>query len=79
MSQILQAPFHRLRTRRGANKAIIALAASMLTAARHMLRSGTEWRELGAAHFDRADAHKTAVRLVRRLQQIGYAVQLTPV
>jgi transposase len=74
----LQAQFHRLRARRGAKKAIIAVAASMLTAAWHMLRNGTEWRELGAAHFDRADAHKTAVRLVRRLQQIGYAVQLTP-
>ena len=74
----LQAQFHRLRARRGAKKAIIAVAASMLTAAWHMLRDGTEWHDLGAAHFDRADAHKTAIRLIRRLQQIGYAVQLTP-
>jgi len=74
----LQAQFHRLRARRGAKKAIIAVAASMLTAAWHMLRNGTEWRDLGAAHFDRADAHKTAARLIRRLQQIGYAVQATP-
>jgi transposase len=75
----LQAQFHRLRARRGAKKAIIAVAASMLTAAWHMLRDGTEYRDLGAAHFDRADAHKTATRLIRRLQQIGYAVQVTPV
>lgn len=75
----LQAQFHRLRARRGAKKAIIGVAASMLTAAWHMLRNGTEWHELGAAHFDRADAQKTANRLIRRLQQIGYAVQLTPV
>ena len=75
----LQAQFHRLRARRGAKKAIIGVAASMLTAAWHMLRDGTEWHDLGAAHFDRADAHKTANRLIRRLQQIGYAVQLTPV
>jgi len=74
----LQAQFHRLRARRGAKKAIIGVAASMLTAAWHMLRNGTEWHDLGAAHFDRTDAHKTATRLVRRLQQIGYAVQLTP-
>lgn len=74
----LQAQFHRLRARRGAKKAIIGVAASMLTAAWHMLRNGTEWHDLGAAHFDRADAHKTAHRLIRRLQQIGYAVQLTP-
>ena len=75
----LQAQFHRLRARRGAKKAIIAVAASMLTAIWHMLRNGTEWRELGAAYFDRADAKKTATRLIRRLQQIGYAVQITSV
>jgi len=74
----LQAQFHRIRARRGAKKAIIAVAASMLTAIWHMLRNGTEWRELGAAYFDRADAKKTATRLIRRLQQIGYTVQATP-
>jgi transposase len=74
----LQAQFHRLRARRGAKKAIIGVAASMLTAAWHMLRDGTEWHDLGAAHFDRADAQKTANRLIRRLQQIGYNVQAVP-
>lgn len=74
----LQAQFHRIRARRGARKAIIAVAASMLTAAWHMLRDGTEWHDLGAAHFDRADATKTANRLIRRLQQIGYTVQASP-
>jgi transposase len=75
----LQAQFHRLRARRGAKKAIIAVAASMLTAAWHMLRNGTPWHDLGAAHFDRADATKTANRLIRRLQQIGYQVTAVPV
>ncbi len=74
----LQAQFHRLRARRGAKKAIIGVAASMLTAVGHMLRNGTEWHDLGAAHFDRSDAAKTAARLIRRLQQIGYTVQATP-
>jgi transposase len=74
----LQAQFHRLRARRGAKKAIIAVAASMLTAAWHMLRDGTEWHDLGAAHFDRADTQKTANRLIRRLQQIGYQVTAVP-
>lgn len=77
-SSYLQALFHRLRARRGTKKAIVAVAASMLTAAWHMLRDGTEWHDLGAAHFDRADATKTANRLIRRLQQIGYKVDATP-
>lgn len=74
----LQAQFQRLRARRGTKKAIVAVAASMLTAAWHMLRDGTEWQDLGAAHFDRADMTKTANRLIRRLQQIGYKVEAIP-
>lgn len=70
----LQAQFQRIRARRGAKKAIVAVAASMLTAAWHMLRDGTEWQDLGAAHFDRANATKTANRLIQRLQQLGYQV-----
>lgn len=73
-----QGQFHRIRARRVAKKAIIAVAASMLTAAWHMLRDGTEWHDLGAAYFDRADAAKTAHRLIRRLQQIGYTVHAVP-
>lgn len=74
----LQAQFLRLRPRRGTKKAIVAVAASMLTAAWHRLRDGTEWQDLGAAHFDRADLTKTANRLIRRLQQIGYKVEAIP-
>jgi transposase len=43
----LQAQFHRLRSRRGAKKAILAVAASMLTAAYHMLKNGMPYRDLG--------------------------------
>lgn len=66
------------RWRRGAKKAIVAVVASMPTAARHLLRDGTAWRNLGAAHFDRSDATQTANRLIRRLQQIGCIVDAEP-
>jgi hypothetical protein len=57
----------------------MAVAASMLTAIWYILRNGTEWRELGGWYFERADAKKSATRLIRRLQQIGYVVHATPV
>ncbi len=41
-----QAQFHRLRARRGAKKAVCAVAASILTAAYHMLKDGTRYRDL---------------------------------
>jgi transposase len=73
-----RAQFQRLKARRGPKKAIIAVAASMLTAAYHMLRDGTAFEDLGADHFDREDRTKTAQRLTRRLEQLGYAVDLRP-
>ena len=74
----LQAQFHRLRARRGAKKALGALAASILTSVYHMLISGELYRDLGPHHFDhRAKAVNTR-RLVMRLQNLGYAVQITP-
>ncbi len=74
----LQAQFHRLRSRRGAKKAILAVAASMLTAAYHMLKNGLEYRDLGADHFTRRDRSKAIQRLVRRLNDLGCNVQLIP-
>ena len=53
-----QAQFLRLKTRRGPKKAILAVAASMLTATYHMLQRGVPYRELGATHFDRRDQAK---------------------
>jgi transposase len=75
----LQAQFHRLRARRGAKKAIGAVAASMLTAAYHMLKNGTLYQDLGANHFDHRAKAKQVLKLVSRLQNLGFAVQVTPV
>jgi transposase len=73
----LQAQFLRLKARRGAKKAILAVAASMLTAAYHMLKNGLEYHDLGADHFSRRDRSKAIQRLVRRLNDLGCDVQLT--
>jgi transposase len=52
------AQFHRIMARRGAKKAIGAVAASLLRTIYHMLKDGTLYQDLGADHFDRR--HKTA-------------------
>lgn len=75
----LHTQFLRLKARRGAKKAIIAVAASMLTAAYYMLRDGVEYRDLGAGHFDRRDRAKVISRLVRRLTDLGCEVELKQV
>ena len=67
----LRAQFLRIKARRGAKKAILAVAASMLTAAYFMLRDGVEYLDLGADHFDRHDRTKTIRRLLKRLADLG--------
>lgn len=74
----LHAQFHRLRARRGAKKAIGAVAASILTAAYHMLKNGVLYQDLGPNHFDIRAKSKQTARLVARLQALGFAVQITP-
>jgi transposase len=74
----LQAQFHRLRSRRGAKKAIGAVAASILTAAYHTLKDGTLYHDLGPDHLDRRGKTVQTRRLLTRLQKLGYAVQITP-
>jgi transposase len=74
----LQAQYLRLRSRRGAKKAICAVAASILTAAYHMLKNGTLYQDLGANHFDNRAKGKQVLRLVNRLQNLGFAVQISP-
>ena len=74
----LQAQFHRLRARRGAKKAIGAVAASILTAAYHMIATGTLYQDLGADHFERRTKPTQIKRLLAKLQSLGYDVQIKP-
>ena len=74
----LQAQFHRLRARRGAKKALVAVAASILTAIYHMLRNGTYDQDLGPEHFHRTSPERLTRQLVRRLTNLGYHVELKP-
>jgi len=72
----LRAQFLRIKSRRGPKKAILAVAASMLTAAYYMLRDDVEYRDLGPSHFDRYDRNKSISRLVRRLKDLGCRVEI---
>jgi transposase len=72
------AQFHRIKARRGPKKAILAVAASMLTVAYHMLKTGKEYQELGADHFTGRDREKLAKRHIRRLNDLGYKVEVLP-
>ncbi len=72
----LRAQFLRLRARRGPKKAILAVAASLLSAAYVLLRHQVPYRDLGALYFARLDQDRTAQRLARRIRELGYEVEI---
>jgi transposase len=73
-----RAQFFRIQSKRGPQKAICAVAASLLTAIYHMLKYGIPHHDLGADHFDRRPPELKAKRLVAQLAKLGFAVQLQP-
>jgi transposase len=72
------AQFLRLRGRRGPKKAACAVAASLLTTIYHMLKDGTQFKDLGADHFDRRSKEVRAKRLVAQLANLGFEAKLAP-
>lgn len=68
--------FHRLKARRGYKRALMAIAHKILVAIYHMLRTATPFRELGPTYLDTADPRRTARALVKRLETLGFDVQI---
>ena len=74
----LAAQYHRLAARRGKQRAIVAVAHSLLVMVYHMLSRQEPYRELGADYFDRSRPESTVKRLTGRLQKLGFQVILQP-
>jgi transposase len=74
----LKDKFHRLKARRGAMRAALAIAHKILVAAYHMLAKGLPYRELGEAYLDQIAQIRTVANLKRRIERLGYNVTLEP-
>jgi transposase len=75
----LATQYHRLAARRGAKRAIVAVAHTILVIVYSLLRHGGEYRELGGNYFDQRDKVNAVQRAVRRIERLGYQVELQPV
>ncbi len=74
----LAAQYRRLAARRGKAKAAVAVGHTILVIAYHVLTEGTTYRDLGGNYFDQRDRQGVTRRLVRRLEGLGFAVELAP-
>jgi len=70
------AQFHRIASRRGNKRALMAVAHSILVTAYHMLKHKRHYQELGADFFDAINRDKVRDRLVQRLAKLGFDVTL---
>ena len=73
----LRSKFHRLRTRHSYQKAIMAIAHKILIAAYHIMDKGEDYRELGETYLERKNPQRTADKLVKQLEELGFDVELT--
>ncbi|MFO7706295.1 MAG: hypothetical protein R6V43_14380, partial [Halopseudomonas sp.] len=71
--------YHRLAGRRGAKRAIFAVAHRMLTAVYHMLTKREAYHDLGATYPGERNTTNLIKRTVRRLEQLGYKVNVEPI
>lgn len=72
----LKDKYHRLRARRGARRAGVAIAHKIIVSAWHILTREVPYQDLGDTYLDRLAEHRVTRNLVRRLQGLGYQVTL---
>ena len=72
----LRAQYQRLAPRRGHKRAIMALAHSILVIAYYLIARSQPYRELGGDYFDTISPAKTAKRLIKRLEHLGFQVSI---
>jgi len=77
-NQYYQSLYRRLAARRGKQRAIVAVAHSLLVTGYYLITRERTYQDLGADYFDRRDHDAVKRRSVSRLEKLGYQVQLAP-
>lgn len=66
--------YRRLAARRGAKRAAVATAHSLIVMIYHMLSRHEPYHELGGDYFEERERHDRERRLARHLESLGYTV-----
>lgn len=66
--------YYRLKARRGAKRAIVAIAHRLLKAIFHIIKDNARFKDLGEDHFSRRSKKDTLNRLKKQAQQLGYEI-----
>jgi transposase len=74
-----QALYGRLAARRGKQRAAVAVGHSLLVTGYYLITRQTTYQDLGGNYFDERDREAVKRRAVRRLERLGYRVELAPI
>jgi len=72
-----RAQYDRLTVRRGANRATLAVAHSMLIAIYHMLKTNQPFRDLGGRYYNQFNAEKKINAYLKKLNDLGWSPPVT--
>jgi transposase len=75
----LATKYRRIAARRGPMKAIVAVEHAILIAIWNMAHTGAEYNDPGADYYTRRDPERVRRHAMNQLQQLGYAVTLSPI
>ena len=73
-----KALYHRVASRRGKQRAAIAVGHALLVTGYYLITRQQSYQDLGNAYFDQRNRDAVKRRAVRKLEQLGFQVQLTP-
>ncbi|MGD9581674.1 MAG: IS110 family transposase [Vampirovibrionia bacterium] len=71
------AQYQRLVVRRGANRATVAVAHSMLIAIYHMLKDNVPFKDLGSDYYTKFNTEAKARYYAKKLQELGVSVPVS--
>ena len=74
----LGAQFRRIAARRGKKRALMAVGHTLLVIIYHMLKTGTSYKDLGPDFFNNLKPEQYRRYLVKRLESLGFNVELKP-
>lgn len=74
----LAAQYRRIAARRGAKRAAVAVAHTILVIVHHLLSNGGVYTDLGANYFDERDKTAAIKHAVARIARLGFDVTLVP-
>ena len=68
-----------LASRRGANRAAVALGRKILEICYYMLRDGTRYNDIGADFFMKMNKNRILKSSIKRIEELGYTVEIKEV